>query len=494
MALVLVASCAIVAGCRGGGERSRAAGSAVWIDGASAPLGVADLARLEATGIGELFVDAATFELQGSQARVTPLALPKVPRRARATLVVHGAWPLDKVDDEAGKSLAAALGGVAQQADAAGLAVAGWLLDLDGAPGKGGASFAKAVRGALDPSLQLSAALPRDGLAAEGVDGVLSATDFIVVFVYGTRQGQVADDAAWDFQKVEAATKAADALGEPFLAGVVTRGAVAVVRGGGVVAEPATSLGELAWNPRLRLGHGFSLAAVDRETYSFAADAATRIGDAQIAAGDQVSVVGTSTALMQDLHRRIDGWKLEHLLGEVYDRLPRPGDGISLGVPSLSRIAGDAAAQPDPRISVARLSSEPGRVVVQLTLENPSSEGSDIGQVDSNFVEAYAAGGAFGAVDLGQFPRYDLYAIGPGGRLVRTIRYPTVLRLYVPLLAPGGRIATGPIEIHTVRGGLSDLVVRANFLTLAGGTSEIKPTSWTRLAPAPTPAPTPASR
>jgi hypothetical protein len=140
---------------------------------------------------------------------------------------------------------------------------------------------------------------------------------------------------------------------------------------------------------------------------------------------------------------------------------------------------------------VARLSTSPGRVVVQLTLDNASSEGSDLGQVDSNFVEVFAKGGAFGDVKPGKFPRYDLFTSQPDGKLVRTIRFPTVLRLYVPMLPPNGSISTGPIEIQTVRTGLADLEVRANFLTAAGGNAEIPPTSWNRLAPAAAPSPAP---
>jgi len=194
---------------------------------------------------------------------------------------------------------------------------------------------------------------------------------------------------------------------------------------------------------------------------------------------------------MQELRRLIASWKLEHHLGQLYYRLPHVGDGLTLTADSLARIGAEATALPDPRIIVTKLAESPGRVVVKLSLHNASSEGSDLSQVDSNLVEMWAVGGAFGDVRPGEFYRYDVYMAGPDGKLVRTIRYPTVLRLFAPLLPAGGTIETGPIEVRTVRGGLADLQVRATFIAPYGGTAEIKPTSWMQLQPAPIPTPTP---
>ncbi len=274
--------------------------------------------------------------------------------------------------------------------------------------------------------------------------------------------------------------------------GIVVRGVATLVRGGAEVGEiPGATLADLAWNRQLRLRHGFSLEGVDREVYAFTADGPTRIAGTHLAAGDDVRVVGTSTAHIQELRRQIAGWKLEHCLGELYYRLPHAGEALTLSAASLVRAGGEGTALPDPRVIVTKVSTSPGRVVVQLTLENRSSEGSDIGQVDSNFVEVWALGGAFGDVRQGQFYRYDLYAPAANGQLVRNIRYPTVLRFYAPVLPAGGRIESGPIEVRTVRSGLEDLRVRASFLAPYGGTGELPATSWQLLQPPPTPTPTP---
>jgi hypothetical protein len=200
-------------------------------------------------------------------------------------------------------------------------------------------------------------------------------------------------------------------------------------------------------------------------------------------------VVSTSTAHVQELQHQLASWRLEHYLGPLYYRLPHPGEKLGLGVANLARLGGEGAALPEPRVIVEKLDESPGRVTVKLTLVNDSSEGSDLGQVDANFVEAWAVGGAFGDVRQGQFYRYDVFVPAANGQLVRAARFPTVLRLFVPLLPAGARIETGPIEIRTVREGLRDLQVRATFLAPYGGPAEMGATSWVQLQPAPTPTP-----
>ncbi|HEV8629284.1 MAG TPA: hypothetical protein VGV61_03135, partial [Thermoanaerobaculia bacterium] len=238
---------------------------------------------------------------------------------------------------------------------------------------------------------------------------------------------------------------------------------------------------------------------VDRQVYAFTADYPTRVGETRLAAGDDVRVVGTSTGHVQELRKQIGSWHLEHCLGELFYRLPHPGEAFTLGADNLAAATGEVPAMPRPRVLVPKLASSPGRVTVTVVLENPSSEGSDIGQVDSNYIELWAVGGAFGDVRPGQFFRYDLLAPGPGGKLVRA-RVPTVLRFFVPVLRAGARIESGPIEVRTVREGLRDLQVRASFLASYGGTADIPTTSWEVLqpppppTPPPTPTPTPRSR
>ncbi len=497
-AMVAVAAAgATHAGCHRGGERSRAAESAVWVDGAAAPLEVADISRLEAGGIGEMFVEAAQLDWQGGQPQVAPLAIAHQPRRVKATLVLRGAWPLGAIDAKAAaRTLATALGAAARTAEEAGLGVAGWHLDLQGVPGKDGAALAHALRDELEPTLLLSATLPRDAIAAEGIDELTSATDFVVSFLYGVREGEADNDAAWDFQQLQASAKKLETLEEPFLVGVVVRGAATLLRGGAEAGElPGVSLADLAWNRRLRVRHGFSLEGIDRQVYAFSADIPTRVGDTPLLVGDNVRVVSTSTAHLQELRRQISGWKLPHCLGELYYRLPHEEESLTLGADSLARIGTEEAALPVPRVTVDKLADSPGRVTVRITLENASTEPSDLGQVDSNFVELWAQGGIFHDVQPGQFYRYDEYEPAANGQLVRTIKNPTVVRLFAPLLPAGATLTSGPLELRTVQGGLTDLQVRASFLAPFGGTAEMKAASWTQLQPSPVPtaAPPPKS-
>jgi len=341
----------------------------------------------------------------------------------------------------------------------------------------------------------LSATLPRDAIAAEGIEELTSATDFVLSFLYGVREGEADDAAAWDFQQVAAAAKKLETLEEPFLIGVVVRGHATLIRDGAEAGEIAgVSLADLAWNRRLRVRHGFSLEGVDRQTYAFSADIATRVGETPLQVGDNVRVVGTSTAHLQELRRQVAAWKLAHCLGELYYRLPHPDEALTLGAASLARIGSEEAALPAPRVVVEKLATTPGRITIRLTLENPSTEPSDLGQVDSNFVELWAQGGVFADVAPGQFYRYDLYSPTADGELVRTLRNPTVARLFAPLLPAGAALTSGHIELRTVQGGLTDLQVRASFLAPYGGTAEMKPASWTQLLPAPAPTPLPKAQ
>jgi hypothetical protein len=218
------------------------------------------------------------------------------------------------------------------------------------------------------------------------------------------------------------------------------------------------------------------------------------VGDTRLQVGDNVRVVGTSTAHLQELRRQVAAWKLAHCLGELYYRLPHADEELTLNAASLARISAEETALPAPRVVVEKLATTPGRVTVRLTLENPSTEPSDLGQVDSNFVELWAQGGIFHDVQPGEFYRYDEYAPAEGGQLVRTIKNPTVVRLFAPLLPAGATLDSGPIELRTVEGGLTDLQVRASFLAPFGGTAEMKPASWTQLQPAPAATPTPPSK
>src|SRR4029079_7347436 len=142
---------------------------------------------------------------------------------------------------------------------------------------------------------------------------------------------------------------------------------------------------------------------------------------------------------------------------ELYYRLPHEDEALTLGAASLARIGSDESALPVPRVVVDTLADSPGRVTGRITLEDALTEASDLGQVDSNFVELWAQGGIFHDVQPGDFYRYDEYVPAENGQLVRTIRNPTVVRLFAPLLPAGALLNSGLIELRTVQGGLTDL-------------------------------------
>jgi hypothetical protein len=488
LALALVACCAL--GCGRGEERARRAGSAVWTDAAAVPLSVADWKRLEAAGMTELFVEAAAVEWGPARPSVAPRPPARPPGPVRAMLVARGEWPLALAEPEtSATALVSGLDSIRRVLEERGWRVGGWHLDFAGTPAP---ELASAVRAALDERLLLAVTLPADGVAEELLGELVDATDFVVSFVYGVREGERDRDAAWDFRQVERRVRALEEIGEPYLVGVVVRGVAQHMRDGAVTAElPGVSLAQLAWHRGLRLRHGFSLSAVDRQVYSFGAPAATRLGDVRLATGDSVRVMATSTAHVQELRKQLSGWGEKHRLGELYYRLPTPGDALSLWPEQLIHAAGSERPAPRPRITVTTLSKARNRVVVRVSLENDSREPSDLGLVEANFVELRATGGTFGNVTPGGFLRYDTLAEDARGQLRRSLREATVLQLYAPLLGPAARLDSGPIEVRAPRE-LADLQARATFLVPYGDGVELPLRSWTELAPEPTPTPTPA--
>ena len=493
LALAALVSLALASGgCGGGEERTRPAGSALWIDGDSRPLTVAMLSRLAGAGIRELFVEAATVEWQGEQPVVRPTQPLRPPGRVRTTLVARGNWPAVEPADPAGAASAIAGGieAIRRILEESGWVVAGWHLDLDGVPSP---ELLAALRAQLEPRLLLSVTLPRELLGnaaqADATEELFEHTDFVACFLYGVRSGERDGDAAWDFRQVERSVRALDALEEPYLVGVVTLATARRWRDGAPAGElPGLSLAELAWNQSLRLSPGFLLEGVDRQVYQFVARAPTRVAGAALATGDAVKIVGASSAHVQELRKMLAGLDSPRQLGELYERLPGEEDALSLGPENLVHAAADARPAPQPRVGIETLRAGARRTVVRVVLENASREPSELAQVESNYVELRAEGGSFGDVELGGFYRYDSFAEGAGGQLQRSIRNPTVVRLFAPYLAPGAWIASGPIEVRSPRG-LGDLLVRSAFLAPYGGSVETPATSWRELAPRPTPAP-----
>ena len=483
------------AACGGGEERARPAGSALWLDADSRPLTVAMVSRLAGAGIAELFVEAGTLEWQGERPAVKPTRPLRPPGRVRATLVARGNWPaLEPPDASAdGAAIAGGLEAIRRILEESGWLVAGWHLDLDGVASP---DLLAAIRGEIDPRQMLSVTLPRDLLGneahADATEELLEHTDFVVCFLYGVRAGERDGDAAWDFRQVERSVRALETLGEPYLVGVVTRARAQRLRDGAPAGELAgLSVAELAWSPSLRLSPGFLLEGVDRQVYQFVARSPTRLSGVTLATGDSVRVVGASTAHLQELRRMLAGTGSRHRLGELYERVPPEGDALSLGPENVVHAASNERPAPQPVVTVEVLASGPRRTVMRVVLENASREASELAQVESNYVELRAVGGGFGDVEHGGFYRYDSFAELPGGGLRRSIRNPTVVRLFAPYLAPGAWIASGPIEVRGPRA-IEDVLVRSAFLAPYGGSVETAPRSWRELVPRP--APTPAAR
>jgi hypothetical protein len=70
----------------------------------------------------------------------------------------------------------------------------------------------------------------RERLEEEGMGRLARATDFWVVFLHGEREGGAEVAESWDLQITERDLRKLEAVGEPYLVGVVTGTAIRVGR------------------------------------------------------------------------------------------------------------------------------------------------------------------------------------------------------------------------------------------------------------------------
>lgn len=455
-----------LAACGGGGELERKPGSALWIDPAVATVEAETLAGLRSAGLDEIFLEVGSLTWSGGEPELTVRTVDLPNLRASATLVVTGDGPPPDVDAaRAAERLAPELRRLLRSVRGSGLLARGLHWDLEvtaeGLPRL--ASLLDELPSHLEEETYLSATLPRDLLAAETVEDLLGPADFLVTFLYGQRPAETGDDPeAWDLQRVETDLERLDALGEEYLLGVSTVGRlVAKTAAGGVFTGIA--LADLVSSPAFEAQLGMSLEGIDRRVYDYRTTRELRLGRLELPSGTGVRLSFLSAHDVRNLLNRVEDLELENHRGQVYFRAPAPEEGLSVRPESLAGVLSGDVPRPRPEV---RLETAGRRLTVRLT--NAGIADTEVGRMETNYVELRLARGGFARVDAGEFSRYDLLDAETGRR---TLRSPDVLRLYTPYLTPGAEVVSGSVVLSGARVG--DVTVGGEFLAPGGTTVEV---------------------
>lgn len=468
---ILVSSCALLlatawlAGCSGrDGRLERTPGSALWIDPAVGSVDAETLASLRAAGVDEVFLERAALSWDDGTPQLETRSGDVPDLRAPATLVVTGEAPPPETDLEtAAEHAAAELRRLLRGVQGSGLVPQGlhWDLDVTAEGLTSLATWLAELRSHLDASTFQSATLPRDLLEAPGAAELARRADFLVTFLYGQRPEEPGDDLrAWDFEDVAADLERLDALGQEYLLGVSTVGRLVVSGSEGGQVSTRVDLADLVTSPAFEDRLGMSLEGIDRRIYDYRTTRAVGLGELDLPSG---SVVRLSFLSAHDVHRlldRVDELALEHHRGQVYLRPPAPEEGLSLRPEVLARALSGNAPRPRPQVRL-----KPSGRGMAVTLTNAGAVDTEVGRLETNYVELRLDRGSFAQVAPGEFARYDLLDSETGRR---SLRSPDVLRLYTPYLAPGATVASGPIRLSGAR--IEEVSVAGEFLAPGGRT------------------------
>jgi hypothetical protein len=480
LAAALAAALAI--GCSGDWSRPhKAPGSAAWLPRGGA-LDPPTLARLRRAGVGELFVPAARLEWNGDRPKLRAERLEGLPPRAPVTLVVDGAWPSGELadDDETGERLAAELGKLLLAAESRGLAPLGVHLDIAGAgEHESYAAALAAARSELARDAFLSATLGRGEWEGEAAERLARSVDFLVAFLYGQRAEEPESAAAWDLDQIEPRLARLDRLERAYLVGLSTVGSATRLAAAGepLASSTSVSLRALVAEPGLALRQGFGLRSGARLVHVFQVTEPTRVAGWDLRPGESVRVVRTHGAYLEDVAERLASRPSRHRLGEIYHRLPAPGERLVIPTESLLAARAPGRAAPELEIALELIERTPRRLWLRVRLENRSGESTDLALLNHNYVELNATGALFGRADAGTFQRYQLRRRGVEELTFRTARAADQLRLHLPVLEGRDSAVSGPLELR-LTGGEPRLEVASRFLLPGGREVGTPPTPW----------------
>ena len=378
-----------------------------------------------------------------------------------------------------GTALLSALGTLRVAAEQRGLVVQGFHFNVE--PGEDAESLGQTLghlRSLLGKDYFVSARLGRKDLEGPGAKAIAGGVDFVVSMIYGQKPGEPEDSTAWDLEAVEQSFRRLEALRRPYFTGAITLGTATWRGKRGEVKDTTTelSLGELIRARNLELKPGFSLLGIDRQVWEFVARGPAKVGQWNLAPGELIRVVRTATPFLEEYRRRVGAWESPHRRGDVFFRLRRATERLSLSVDNLADVLAPDAAAPVLDLSVERVASDDRRWLVRLVLANHSTESTDLAYFDSNFVELHVTGATIGTADSGEYQRFELSRDGEKNTM-RAVREANTVRLYLPLLEENQVASTGEIELKLTQR-TPILTVSANFLLADGRSLTIEPLEW----------------
>ncbi len=447
--------------CSGGGKSlEKSPGSALFVESGTT-LPAAALEALQGAGVEELFVAAGRLAGSAAAPVIEVGELPTSSRRASATLVIQGTWSgTEDQAEAAGQALAASVSQLSVRAREAGWVPLGLHFDVGAAGGlESWARVLAELRQTMDRTLFLSARLHRSELQLASAADLAKAVDFLVVPLYGQRPGERLDKAAWDLIQVEAGLKRLEELDCDYLVEVDTVGRVTHNAGGSRQETTVGSLSDLVHSPLLELRRGFTLESIDARTFSFVVGQPGRLLGWPLRPGEGLEMIRLGSHNVEEYRRRAGTLELSHRLGDLFYRWAEAQEGFSLSVDNLVGALAAEPAQADLHLSVESLGKRGRKRRYRVMVENRGSVPTDVAVLSSNFVEVKARGGLIGRVDAGEFARWELLRRGRQGKLVRSYRKATVLRLHATYLGPFERMESGVIEVEGADGEF-----RAEFL------------------------------
>lgn len=411
-----------------------------------------DLEFLRIAGVREMYLDAAHLRWEAGRPSilVEPYDLhdaagPRLP----VVLTSSGQWEVlaGSAAADIGEALGEGLRGLRRRATAAGLTVVGLHLDvaLPASPDSlaAYAVATEAVREVLPEDVFLAISFDRPTLHSAEAYELAAPADVVVAFLFGPRgDGRPTSrgEEAWRLDNLEDDLARLEDLGRPFLVGIGTTGGVAREGATGELFT-ATRLGSLLRDRALDPRPAPLFGSAEAQLYPFVARRPTRLGEWDLAAGEEIEARRLAPHHLRALVERVEAAGSPLHLGQLYDRLPRPGEGLALTPAELAAAADPAAAAPRLELVLERAG---GRLRVRLAHRGGAA--TEVAAFDHNYVEVRLAGGSFGAVDPGGFARYELLADGRRAADQAALRRADTLRLYTQFLEAGDEVASGVVR------------------------------------------------
>ncbi len=477
LCLAVIATTLVGCGHRWNGN-AKSPGSAIWLAADTAPPEASKLSRLAELGVGEVFLEAARLDTE--LGRLIVLDSSNLLASTPTTLVIGGQWHEPADVEVLALQIAHEIQQLRFATEGRGAILGGVHFDLHGVQNlESYGRFLARYRKELDRTLLLSASIRRDWLTQEGLEEVASAVDFVVAHLYGQLPREKEDPAAWDFIRLEQRLQELDQLGVRYMVGLTTLGTATLVAKNGTVRDRTTemALAPLLWDRRLKLKAGFSLEGINRQAYTVVAERMAEIKDWTLRPGDQIRVVRPVTSHIEEFQRLRGAWNLENLLGQVYYRIPRPKEDLSLSLDNLIDGLDPTPASPRLSITISLQRRTARGWLFRLALSNGNGEVTELSLLDGNHIQLSTGRGRISRVDVGDFYRFVLFRRKNQSEFEQTFRNADTVRLHLPLIEGHQTLTSGDIEIVSP-GREPQLTVHGNFILTDGRDLTLGPLTW----------------